>query len=185
MKLWALLIGALAIAGCGDAGGEEDLFGAKVCVPGATAECACPGGAKGAQACLRDGTGYGSCECGGDAGAGGSGGATGGAGGTGGANAGSGGAGGSCTPRMMCPENQCGDIADGCGGTLKCGCEFGDCIRGACECVRTPEFDRQCVVTYSKPTAMSCLPDRIGTIPNCKYAAGGNGFPNNTVCCAH
>lgn len=34
-----------------------------LCVPGASDECACPGGTKGAQSCAKDGMSYGECVC--------------------------------------------------------------------------------------------------------------------------
>jgi hypothetical protein len=47
----------VTIAGPVDSGGKT------ACVPGATANCACPGGPSGVQTCNSAGTGYGSCDC--------------------------------------------------------------------------------------------------------------------------
>lgn len=191
MKLLGLLIGAAAITACG--GGDD--FSARTCVPGVTQECACPGGAVGAQACSADGNGYEACQCGGGSGSGGSagngqsgsagaGGATGGA-----AGSGTGGAGGSCTPRSMCPAppedggtQLCGMLDDYCGGKLSCGCEFGTCNGGACQCARITAFDQKCAMGTAKPIAMLC--PGAGAIANCDLAPAGSGLPAHGYCCA-
>lgn len=181
----------LVLTACGSADDSKDLFGSRVCVPGATQECACPGGAKGAQACNDDGSGFAACDC-----AGGSGGGAGADGGGQSGSGGTGGAGGGCTPRTTCPDapdggaQLCGMIDNYCGGTISCGCEFGECSAGACECGRAAQYDSACAKLYMRPIAMSCT--AAAPLPTeCKWAQGpingvdGPGFPVHTLCCAH
>lgn len=189
MKLWGLLIGAAAIAACGSADDTKDVFGSKVCIPGATQECACPGGVKGAQACRDDGSGYATCQCGGS-GSGGSAGAGGDAGVSGGGSGGTtGGAGGSCTPRSMCPAPDpsgtvaplCGMLDDYCGGKLSCGCDFGDCIGSVCSCWRIPSYDGTCRGFGAPPVAIQCA-SGAAKPDTCKNGPPNN-FPANAYCC--
>jgi len=192
MRLFGLLMGVAAIAACGDGAETKDLFGARVCVAGTTIECACPGGTKGAQSCRDDGTGYEACQCGGGAGSGGSAGSGAGMGGSAGTGgSGTGGAGGGCTPRSMCPAPDpdggaplCGMLDDYCGGKLSCGCEFGNCIGGACECKRLPEWDQLCRSQARGPLAMQCA---VGVKPpdGCELTPGGFGYPPYSLCCKH
>jgi hypothetical protein len=51
------------LLGCGDDGGGTSN---KVCTPGTTQVCVCPGGKQGAQTCASDGLSWGTCDCGGD-----------------------------------------------------------------------------------------------------------------------
>jgi len=186
MKWWHLGIG-LTVLACG--GGED--FSARTCVPGVTQECLCPGGASGAQACRGDGSGYDACQCsngsGGGAGAGG-----GGQSGSAGASVGTGGAGGSCTPRSTCPAAEpdggaqlCGMLDDYCGGKLSCGCEFGECNGGACQCSRIQSWDQQCVMSARGPIAMQCMAAVGLVVTGCERAPGGFGFPPYAFCCRH
>jgi hypothetical protein len=56
-----LLLVMLAVAGCGESPRESD----RVCDPGATQWCACPGGVQGIQICNAEGSGWGPCtSCG-------------------------------------------------------------------------------------------------------------------------
>lgn len=189
---WGLAIVAIGVAGCGSTDDTKDLFGARVCVPGVTSECACPGGAKGAQACKDDGTGYDTCQCasgsGGSAGSGGS--STGGSAG----QSGSGGAGGSCSPRAMCPAPDpdagaplCGMLDDYCGGKLSCGCDFGECSGSACTCWRIPAHDQECANWSSGANgniAVECInstrPAGCGSGPR---GVPGVNFPTYGSCC--
>lgn len=196
MKLWGLGLIAM-VAACGSADDTKDIFGAKVCVSGATQECVCPGGSsKGAQSCKDDGSGWGACDCGGgDAGtttgAGGVGGASGGTAGTGGA----GGHAGTCIPRA-CPTNaddggapSCGAVDDGCGGRLNCGCDYGQCVGGTCTCWRATSHDPQCspadlvhrkaIECVDPPSATS----NVQCIPPPGPQTGGDDFSRLGACC--
>jgi hypothetical protein len=188
MKLWLLatVLGGLAMAACGGPADTKDIFAGKVCVPGATQECACPGGVKGAQACREDGAGFDACACVGGSGSGGSAGG----GGDSGSGAGSSGAGGSCSPRTACPAQDptsgttiCGALDDYCGGTISCGCEFGACSGGACQCDRISSFDQLCVMHGGAPIAMQCTTGMA--VDGCERTPGGFGFPVDSFCCKH
>jgi hypothetical protein len=191
MKLWGLVIGVAGLSACG--GGDE--FAQRTCTPGVTQECVCPGGAMGAQACSADGNGYAACQCsngsgsGGSAGAGQAGSGSGGTAGAGGS--GTGGAAGSCAPRSICPAppedggtQLCGMLDDYCGGKLSCGCEFGECAGGACQCARIGGMDATCVQQYARPIAMQCATSTVAPPNGCVRAGGGWGFPANSFCCA-
>ena len=191
MKFWtmAMAVGFAALA-CGGAD-DKDLVGSKVCIPGATQECVCPGGIVGAQACRDDGAGYLTCQCGGGSGAGGSAG-SGGDSGPGG-SAGSAGSAGTCNGRTTCPmpgadggAQLCGQLDNYCGGTISCGCEFGACGGGACECKRIDQYDALCATNYpTKPIAMSC--STSATPPGCIHVDPSRGFPSGVMsnCCGH
>jgi hypothetical protein len=55
--------GELSASGGASQSGSATEAPELLCVPGASDECACPGGAKGAQVCAKDGMSYGACEC--------------------------------------------------------------------------------------------------------------------------
>ena len=55
-----LLLGSLSLA-CGDDGDNLN----KICAPGATQVCACPGGTQGVQTCNITGASWSTCNCGG------------------------------------------------------------------------------------------------------------------------
>jgi hypothetical protein len=183
MLRWGILVGLLAVA-CGSAD-TSGVFGPKVCVPGATQECACPGGVKGAQACREDGAGFDACACGGGSGSGGSAG--------GGGDSGSSGAGGSCSPRTACPVPEsdggaalCGQLDNYCGGKLSCGCDFGDCSGGLCQCWPiAAEYGAACTNFGYPGIAVACSAGVLKPRPSCMRSpvAAGTVFPDNAYCC--
>lgn len=57
MRLWAVFVGLLALAGCGRRGEQP-----AACVPGAVVVCPCSGAPVGSQTCQPNGT-FGACAC--------------------------------------------------------------------------------------------------------------------------
>jgi hypothetical protein len=55
--------GELSASGGSSQSGSTTAESEPLCIPGASDECACPGGAKGAQICAKDGQSYGVCAC--------------------------------------------------------------------------------------------------------------------------
>ena len=65
MKKWVLLSMALLVAGLGLACSNDSENNNKICAPGATQVCACPGGTQGVQTCNITGASWSTCNCGG------------------------------------------------------------------------------------------------------------------------
>lgn len=187
MKLltMTMAVGFAALA-CGSAD-ERAPGSGNVCIPGATQECVCPGGIVGAQACRDNASGYDTCQCTGGSGSGGSAGSGGDSG-----PGGTAGSAGTCNGRTTCPmpgpdggAQLCGMLDNYCGGTISCGCEFGACGGGACECKRLDQYDALCASNYpNKPIAMTC---GSTTPPECVHVDPSRGFPVgiSSSCCGH